>query len=731
MSVLIHLVTFFIDVATSTSIRRRGGRQVHERLGRRGRLRLALAATLLAAVGFRFWLTTANVSPWIMVDELIFSDQAKSVAQHANLDVRDQHFGVFSLLYPVLIAPAWLISSGKDAYEIAKALNSVLVTLGAVPLYLWSRRLLPANDSVFVCFLVGLMPPLILAGNLMSDNAFFPAFLCATFSIALALERPTLLRQTLAFGAVAVACTIRLQGLVLLLVFPSAVLLHALLEPGPTPVRARLAQLWRSARAFLPSLLAFLSAAAIYTFVVLAVGARWSSALGGYQVTTQVGYSAADAARWIAYQFGELEIASGFLAIPAALALLLWALRRRSDTSPAERAFLAVTASSVFWLVIQTGVFASRFADRVEERLMFYVVPLLLLALVLWLWRQPPQPALAKLVAFGIPAAFGLALPLKRLLTPAIYSDTFGLIPFASLLGFMSVTSVREIVVGAIAIAGVLFIIGRGAFVQVVAPIALAGFLAVSSVTAARNMSRASRAERATAQVGNELTWIDGAVGTGARVGFLLTPEVDPRALWQLEFWNQAVRRVFVLGQREPGGLPDTPVAIDPASGRLDGSGTRARPAYLVAPRTYVAGGRVVARQGYWVLYRAQGPLRLTSRVQGVASDGWVGNHASDSVYRSGSGSSTMTVLISRAAWGGADLPSPVRIEARSIGSGKLLAKRTWVVHSLGTRTFYLGTLQEPYRVSVFVKRTFSPADFGLADQRQLGAQVAFSLGRP
>ena len=48
------------------------------------------------------------------------------------------------------------------------------------------------------------------------------------FAIALALERPTYGRQALALGAVALACTIRLQGLVLLLVLPTAVLVHAL-----------------------------------------------------------------------------------------------------------------------------------------------------------------------------------------------------------------------------------------------------------------------------------------------------------------------------------------------------------------------------------------------------------------------------------------------------------------------------------------------------------------------
>ena len=362
---------------------------------------------------------------------------------------------------------------------------------------------------------------------------------------------------------------------------------------------------------------------------------------------------------------------------------------------------------------------------------MFCVTPLLLLALVLWLWRLPRLPLALKAVAFAIPAALLLALPLGRLLTPAIYSDTFGLIPFATLLGSISVEAVRRIVIGAVVVTGALFVFGPRALVQLVVPTALAGFLAVSSVTASRHMAKASRAEEATSQASGQVAWIDAALGSGAHVGFLLTPEVDPRALWQLEFWNQSLGPVYVLGPTEPGGLPHTSVTIDPRDGNVEGSSSRLLPLYVVLPKTYVAAGDPVARQGYWVLYRAQAPLRLTSRVLGVASDGWIGHRASDTVYRaSPTSSSTMTVQISRASWGGKDLPSPVRIEARSLRTGRLLATRTWVVHSLASRTFSLGRLPEPYRVSVTVKRTFSPADFGLADQRRLGAQVAFELGR-
>jgi hypothetical protein len=41
-------------------------------------------------------------------------------------------------------------------------------------------------------------------------------------------------------------------------------------------------------------------------------------------------------------------------------------------------------------------------------------------------------------------------------------------------------------------------------------------------------------------------------------------------------------------------------------------------------------------------------------------------------------------------------------------------------------RTFRLKTPAAPFRVRVGVARTFSPADYGFPDPRELGVQVAF-----
>jgi hypothetical protein len=56
-------------------------------------------------------------------------------------------------------------------------------------------------------------------------------------------------------------------------------------------------------------------------------------------------------------------------------------------------------------------------------------------------------------------------------------------------------------------------------------------------------------------------------------------------------------------------------------------------------------------------------------------------------------------------------------------------AAKTVVLHSGGRRVVVLTAPPPPYRVDVDVTPTFSPADYGLADTRQLGAQVSIRAG--
>src|SRR5205823_873500 len=64
-------------------------------------------------------------------------------------------------------------------------------------------------------------------------------------------------------------------------------------------------------------------------------------------------------------------------------------------------------------------------------------------------------------------------------------------------------------------------------------------------------------------------SWIDHAIGKNKRVEFLYTTDidVDQHILWQDEFWNRSVRRVFGVTSQDPS-IPDVTAPLD-ASGRI------------------------------------------------------------------------------------------------------------------------------------------------------------------
>src|SRR5439155_18149667 len=88
-----------------------------------------LAGLVLLSAAFRYGLSRRVVAPWIMVDELIYSELAKSFAATGHFLIRDVHHGAYGVVYPALIAPAWrLFASVPDAYAAAKTIGSVLMS---------------------------------------------------------------------------------------------------------------------------------------------------------------------------------------------------------------------------------------------------------------------------------------------------------------------------------------------------------------------------------------------------------------------------------------------------------------------------------------------------------------------------------------------------------------------------------------------------------------------------
>ena len=682
---------------------------------------LLLAGLMLLAFVGRMWLNGRVDAPWIMTDELAHSEMAKSFADGDGLEVRGSP-SYARTLYPLLISPAWLADSVETAFAAAKAINTVLMTLACVPVYLWARRLMSEGWALAAAMLFLLLPAFAYTATIMTESAFLPLFLLALLALARALETPTVLWQLCAVATALVAAAVRLQGLVLLAVLVTAILLDALVAGWES--ESRLRAIGTRLRRFAATGVALAACALAFVAYGL-VGGGLSGAFGGYRSVLDLEYSLAEGLRWTVFHAAELVLAVGIL--PAAAFLVLAGVWMRPGSSPADRAFVSVTTAALLWIVPQAGFFASRYSLRIEERNMFYVEPLLLLALVAWVARGAPRPARWTAVAVAVPLALLPAIPIERLFNVSLLSDTFALIPLMRLSAQFdggNDTLRALLAVGGLAAALLFVLVPRRLAATTIGVVAV--FLATSAWSVAgtlRDQANATRLETHTTNA----DWIDEQVGVGADVPFIFTPDLmsNPHLLWQTEFWNRSVADVYGLNAEDPSSVSTVGTTVD-ARGRIvrAADGARLSPRYVVAQPGIDVAGELVGTEGRLALYRASAPLRLETQTDGVFGDGWSGPSATYTNYSARS--DAVVVEAGRVGWGGPDLPGRVTLAVERVDSGRQISTARWIAHSGSKRTFRLKTPAAPYRVKVSVQPTFSPAEFGDPDTRQLGVQLAF-----
>ena len=266
----------------------------------------------------------------------------------------------------------------------------------------------------------------------MTRTRSLPAFVTATFAIALVLERPTLARQALMLAACLLTVVVRFQGLVLFAVLPTALLLKLAFDLLDREDRSRgsvvgglFVLLWPTAAAL--GLVALLYAAYKHH-----QGVSLRSGLGGYEGVAGGNWPHRGA------PLDPLPLrrvaAGGWLhpsVRPARAARARPSCGRRPSRPPSGSSLAVAGAATVS--AVARSASSPRGRRCIEERNMFGVSALLILALVLWLAQAAPRPLVITVVAVVLPAALLLTLPLATLLNPSIFSDTFGLIPLLRL----------------------------------------------------------------------------------------------------------------------------------------------------------------------------------------------------------------------------------------------------------------------------------------------------------
>ena len=578
----------------------------------------AWLATLVAVSTLvRYAFARRMPAPWIMVDELIYSELAKSFAATGSFAVREVAAGgAYGVVYPILISPAYaLFDAVPTAYAAAKAINAVLVSLTAVPVYLLARTVLRPALALLAAALSLAIPSTLYAGTLMTENAFYPLFALAALALVRALERPSPIRVAILLAVASVAFLTRAQALVLVPAILTAPLLLVLLERGGLRALRRFAVLY-----------AGVAGAVLAVLAVQAVrGGSPSALLGAYASTRGARYEPSEVARWLLYHVAELDLYLGV--IPFAALVILVAVAPRLEER--DRRFVAASLALAAWLLPVVAAFASRYALRIEERNTFYLAPLFFVALLVWIERGVPRPRRAAPLAAVVAAVLPTALPFARLVDVSAQSDTLALLAWWRLHEAGIPLDSLALAAGllAAALAALVLSVPERLALALPALVLVLYAAALQPIEAGEHgVRRASIGALFQGMTVSNRDWIDHAVGRDARVDAIWTGRGDRLVVNENEFFNRSLRRVFYLGQPTPGGLPEARLTLDAATGLFrtaDGGTVRSK--YAFAERSLQLAGAIVAsdpRRGTAVT-RISNPLGTTRRIDGLYDDRW------------------------------------------------------------------------------------------------------------
>ena len=578
-----------------------------------------LAVLVLVSFLFRAWVARGMVAPFIMVDELIYSELAKSFADSGRFLVRDVPTTGYGLLYPVVISPAYaLFDSIPQAYGAVKTINALVMSLAGIPAFLLARRVLPASWSLLATVLALTLPSLVYTTTVMTENLFYPLFLLAAWALLRMVERPTWWGTAGLYAVVVAAAATRIQAVAIV---------AAILTAPPLFVLANR----RSLRELRPYLPLYAIAAGAVVLAVAAEAARGKSPralLGAYAVVGNQSYDVGQVLHFWLWHLEELDLYAGVA--PVAALLVMLALVRSQPRQ--VQALLSVTVALLFWVTLVVAAFASQFAsNRVQERNMFFVAPLLLVVLLVWAKSGAPRPLAATVVAVAIAGLLPLVFPYGRFIETGAISDTLALLPIWTAFGHLLHDSIVWSVAAGVAAMCAVFCLVPSRYAIVVPLVVLLYFGLVSRPIwkGPHGFQQAGAGALFQGIRGAKRDWIDTALPTGATAAALWTGHTDRFTINQNEFFNRALGPIYDTDSPTPGGLPETQVRIRPRDGvvvKADGKPVTDR--YMLLDGTIEADGKRLAQDPLLgiTLWRLNGPLVSTTRIDGLyPNDTWSG----------------------------------------------------------------------------------------------------------
>ena len=237
--------------------------------------RTATAVTgglVLVAIAARLWLMRRIPTPWILVDEFVYSEYAKSFAAGGHFLLRGELGPQLGRVYPALISPAWHFGPMSTVYAVAKGINVVVMSLVVVPVFLWARRLVSPHLRDRRRGPDARAAGLRLHRRADDRERLLPARSCSRSTHWRSRSSGRRFLQLFLLVSFGLAVAVRVQAIVLIPIFVTALVLKILFDVRSSGQQASARPAVAAVRPYLPSLGVIVVAAVVYALWKVAQG---------------------------------------------------------------------------------------------------------------------------------------------------------------------------------------------------------------------------------------------------------------------------------------------------------------------------------------------------------------------------------------------------------------------------------------------------------------------------
>jgi hypothetical protein len=541
-------------------------------------------------------------------DEYLNSELSRSLSSSGLPLVRGTQIFFPSLLQPIVTAPCWLLGSVETGFRASMVLDSIVMSLAALPVYWLGRRLGLSTWLAFAASALALVTPSMLYSSwLIGESIAYPLFL-AGFSmgvLALSGDKRWLIPALFVFALASLA---RIQLLVLPLAFAIAAALMAARE--------------RRFRRFLGERRYLIGTGSLLAIAALVVPA---SAFGFYEGIRHIDLEPGRFALHFGTQVIGLLFTCSWIVVPGALIGLGLALFQ--PRSRVELGFACSALVVTVGLLLQASFFGV--VTIPQERYLFYCAPLLALSLALLIdrgWPLRRTHALLVLPIFVLAAVLPLSTYAvgSRLDQSSFLYATFRL---EQSFGVGNAALLVAIVVSVLALATLALPLSRrlgrvGIFV-----LAIAFSTTVLAISVDSDLGNGARIIR---QEAPGKGWVDKRIDASHPSGgraVLLQGYGARSSTIDLLFWNRSVDRVALLpDSSRPDVLPWPDLEIG-GDGALSVGGKPLSGPLVIDDSMHTINLRGVIRAGRsttFALWLPRGRPRFAFYASGFSS-GWIG----------------------------------------------------------------------------------------------------------